>query len=685
MKLTIATGSVEVSEDFKEIQFGIRSTDMGIILEILRSKMYKNPIAAICREISSNARDANKEVNNKKPVQISINEENIFDRINEDFISFKDEGPGISPERMSDVFVNYGASTKREDNKQLGGFGLGAKTPFAYADNFAIITIVNKTKYHYIAAIEENNTGKIYLIETSETSEPNGTTIKIPIQKNDINKFKTELIKATYFWPIKPIFNFEKDEDLNITEHSHGILLGSNNLFLNNLYVLIDGIPYEINSEKITPIDFSSYTILLTFKTGTLSISANRESIRYDNDTITKIQTKYEHFIHDLKESAQTEINNCKNYFDAALKLKHFVKNNNIIKVLYDNNISLIFDNINVDYKLNLDDNLRLIHAKFDKFSKTCHTRIVTELESEMSLIYYLDLKKTTLGRNLTIFNSQDNLYYLENRNDLLKSFSNQSFSVKKGLAKNMRIIVNKFKWFKSIGLNTTLYSKVKITKTYKDKQKNIMCVKVLKKESFRGSIRPLCNKKIDINTIDANNHCFHIHNDRKSYLLPIHISWAEFLNTYGITVLFISTKKSEQLTHLKSMTDTINNLDINKVITYSNGFVAKKFITNRPSILHFKFNNNIYDKIIFLNKIAKSIETLPEDFLTKFPPSQEVMTAIDTIENVYKKYPLLINYSRYDKDKLHFYNDYITLIDAREEYERNKVAQDAGIHDICI
>jgi len=128
MKIEIQSGNVVTSENFKEFTFGIRSTDMGIILEILRSKMYKNPIAAICREIASNARDANKEIGNKNPISINIDEGNIFEHICESSISFNDNGPGISPERMADVFVNYGASTKREDNRQLGGFGLGAKT-----------------------------------------------------------------------------------------------------------------------------------------------------------------------------------------------------------------------------------------------------------------------------------------------------------------------------------------------------------------------------------------------------------------------------------------------------------------------------------------------------------------------------------------------------------------------------
>lgn len=98
------TTNIRTSEKFKELEFGIRSSDMGLVLEILRSKLYRNPIAAICREVASNARDANREAENTAPIEISI-DDGLFSA-GDLTISFKDVGPGISPERMADVFVN---------------------------------------------------------------------------------------------------------------------------------------------------------------------------------------------------------------------------------------------------------------------------------------------------------------------------------------------------------------------------------------------------------------------------------------------------------------------------------------------------------------------------------------------------------------------------------------------------
>ena len=38
---------VETSEKFEELIFGVREEDMGLILEILRSKLYANPIGSV--------------------------------------------------------------------------------------------------------------------------------------------------------------------------------------------------------------------------------------------------------------------------------------------------------------------------------------------------------------------------------------------------------------------------------------------------------------------------------------------------------------------------------------------------------------------------------------------------------------------------------------------------------------
>src|SRR5271157_1549221 len=110
MKLNEAKPFFESSGQMQEHFFSIK--DQGMIFEILRSKMYSNPILAICREITSNARDAHREVGKPElPIQIHLPVGL------EPEYRVKDFGPGISPDRMVNIFIQYTASTKRDDRK----------------------------------------------------------------------------------------------------------------------------------------------------------------------------------------------------------------------------------------------------------------------------------------------------------------------------------------------------------------------------------------------------------------------------------------------------------------------------------------------------------------------------------------------------------------------------------------
>lgn len=687
MKLSISTGAVVTSANFKEFTFGIKSSDMGIILEILRSKMYKHPIAAICREIAANARDANKEVGNKQPIEININEANIFEHICEASVSFKDNGPGISPERMADVFVNYGASTKRENNQQIGGFGLGAKTPFAYTDNFTIITIYNGIKYQYVAAIEENNTGKIYLLDESTTTLTNGTTIIIPIKQQDIYLFQEELIRATYFWPTKPVFNFvNHHQDFKCVHSQYGVLLTSNELYRHNLYALIDGVPYEVDSSKITAIQYNGYTIMLHFRTGTLGISANRESIRYDDDTVKKIQSKYENFILQLQEKTQKEIDKSKNYFYAAIKLQTIVSVSSVVRMLYDNNIYPTYKSEQVDFHIPSTSCLELIRLE----SHTKHK--ITEFNIDMSTIYLIDKSKMTSSRNSTIFNSTGKpyFYYLDITSKNLKTFSSQTMTTKKQLVQPMRRILEKIEWFRSIGINLIPYSSIKPTRIVKVKRTiTIIPAKIIRKDNgYSCSIKPLVSSKIHIDLISRETHVYKIFEKKMRHIGSYLLQWTQILEIYGIQVLFVSNLRGKQLKeHLLEFDEIKTKLNLEKASKITDAFTASKFNKDMFDVSKFHFGKQIKDSASLIKKRAinyNNFETLPTDFIQSYPVSQDLTDAINLIKGIQSKYPLLSKFRGYD-DSIDHFNDYISLIDNKEEYERYKMAQNTGIPDVCL
>lgn len=333
MKLAVSDITTETSGTMKEMSFGIGN--MGLVLDILRSKLYKNPILAICREICCNARDAHVEVG-KKDLPIEVHFPNTFDM----HFKVRDFGPGIAPDRMEDIFVNFGSSTKRNTNDQIGGFGIGAKTPLAYSDTFSICTNYEGTQRIYNAYIDETKVGKMALVSEKPTTEPNGTTIKIPVLSKNVREFIDCTLEATQYWPVKPILKgispaptYKKIEIIHAGD-GWSMLRDDRYNYSNSYYsvadysssrsvAVIDGIGYPLDVNSLSKLSdlqrrFLDNKFLFYFKNGDLSLSASRDSIHYDDNTQKFIVGRINVAIKEVIERINKEIESCNTYIEAC-------------------------------------------------------------------------------------------------------------------------------------------------------------------------------------------------------------------------------------------------------------------------------------------------------------------------------------------------------------------------------
>ncbi|CAB4196951.1 HATPase_c domain containing protein [uncultured Caudovirales phage] len=320
MKLNDVKPHYESSDGLDEVFFSIK--DQGMIFDILRNKMYANPILAICREISCNARDAHREIGvQDEPVHIHI-PNNL-----EPYYKIKDFGPGISTDRMYNIFIQYTASTKRNDNTQTGGFGLGAKTPFSYSDSFSIITIHNGIKYNYGCAIDETKVGKISLFSKIPTDEANGTEIIIPVKPVDFKAFADCTELSTRHWDVKPVITgfptlFVWKNINRILDGKNWALMASDG-YSRSAKIIIDGIEYPLEYDSLRKytdpklLDSLRGNIVLYFEIGELTLSANREQIHLDEQTKLKIKIRLEDMSKDIKYIIHDKIKKFTNLWDA--------------------------------------------------------------------------------------------------------------------------------------------------------------------------------------------------------------------------------------------------------------------------------------------------------------------------------------------------------------------------------
>lgn len=307
-------------------------TSGGHITHFLRNTLYSNKIAAICREIGSNSLDANVESGKANvPVVISISqEESILG--NGITISFKDSGIGMNEERMG-VYSQYAASTKRVTNSQKGGFGLGAKTPFAYTDNYMIETVSvdaagEKRKWVYLATLSGDGISEesqILLISDDKSDEETGTTITIPIEEKNIADFEFESYKMSHLWEVQPTFvgfKTRSPEKELIYSGSGYRVFKKNSILKDNHMCSVDGIVYPISTEEVKgfrKVD-GHFCIVFDFATGEVKMNVSRELLEYSENTITKITDRYVEFKKELTKEVYDYYNNASSYADAWVR-----------------------------------------------------------------------------------------------------------------------------------------------------------------------------------------------------------------------------------------------------------------------------------------------------------------------------------------------------------------------------
>jgi hypothetical protein len=301
-RLHIEAPEVEASEALASDQMGIRSQDMHILLDILRNKLYKEPLKAAVREYVCNARDAHREVGTPDlPIRIVLPTELSKQ------IEIQDFGPGISPRRMADIFLNYGASTKRRDNKQTGCMGLGSKSALALGPSFNIVTVYGGVKRHYREYIDETKIGCIDLLSEEPTDEPTGTTIIIPTRAGEEVKYARAVVTATRFWDVLPeVVNMPAGVEFPVrpepvVEGEDWALLGFKSLDWNaqeKVLALLDGIAYPVTTNDLGiesrdwRANLFSKALHLKFKTGQLSIVPSRDSLQFDERTVNAISRR---------------------------------------------------------------------------------------------------------------------------------------------------------------------------------------------------------------------------------------------------------------------------------------------------------------------------------------------------------------------------------------------------------
>jgi hypothetical protein len=321
MKLDTTPNFLETNATFETTEFSI--DDSPHAFELLIKRLYSDPITAIVRELVSNAWDAHVAAGTTH-LPITVNAPTFMEP---EFV-VEDFGTGISPTRVMTHITVIFRSDRQESNDFIGGFGLGSKSPFAYSDQFNLTSRWDGIKYHYACYIGENRKPQCSFLHREPTDEPNGVTIKIPVQKDDHYKFVGAMMKILPLFP-----KIKTDTTLTNVEciwqsPTANVEKLNNDYSYGRLNAVIGHVKYEINPynlfkdtpEQLKMTKYVRGNINFRFGIGELSVTPNREELIYDNKTIKTIETRILETQKTLIEDTKQAIANCATYEEACIK-----------------------------------------------------------------------------------------------------------------------------------------------------------------------------------------------------------------------------------------------------------------------------------------------------------------------------------------------------------------------------
>ena len=326
--------------EMKTNKFKIGEDSMGIIIDSLIN-LYSDPIGSIVREVTSNCYDAHREKrlkrqgvipttheddskywhdDNKCP-EIEFQEENILLGIGNAMI-FRDFGIGLSQKRVETIYTMFGNSTKRDNNLQIGGFGIGAKSPFSYTNTFYIIANHNGIKYSYML-YKGNDAFHMDMIKSSPTEDLNSTEVIIPIQEDkDLRTFKKSIEQQLLYFDNLHYINVEEglgsqmsSVKIDYEDDDLAVSLGLKNTPVDKqLHCMVGRVRYPLDFNQLDKVSEIEAPAALKFAIGEIDLVPSRESIRYTDRTKEAIIAKYNKVKTSCIDDCNKEINNATDF-----------------------------------------------------------------------------------------------------------------------------------------------------------------------------------------------------------------------------------------------------------------------------------------------------------------------------------------------------------------------------------
>ncbi len=303
--------------------FGV--SDDPMLMSMLSTGFYQNPLRTMIQEVMFNAWDAHRMGNcQHRPIDIYINDTTG--------LIIRDYGPGIEPgendDNMHDIYCMYGGSTKRGQKNQTGGFGLGSKSPFAYTESFTVTSHFGGMKNMYlISRVSDSNGGKpgmtsLVRVPTTET----GLMVTVPLKAGHMDRAYEYVKDILFLSGIKAMIHNadEPDEFVDSLTLPAGSYMVDDEHQGGNVWAVYGGVRYQIpkNEEYLQEYEFMKLLadekdIFVGFAPDTLTPLPNREGLNMGDKSKETVKSTFERCTEKFQQTFQPVAREAlKHYFE---------------------------------------------------------------------------------------------------------------------------------------------------------------------------------------------------------------------------------------------------------------------------------------------------------------------------------------------------------------------------------
>jgi hypothetical protein len=236
----------------------------------------------------------------------------------------RDWGPGLSHDDVLSLYTTYFRSTKDQDNTQIGGFGLGSKSPFAVADQFTVTSWHAGEKRTYVC-YRQDGLPRVNHISTEGCGTDSGIEVRVPLTRSSgsYSDWYEQAGRLFRWWPTKPRCNvdvsawnftaataaFESEQQVD-----GGPAWTVRDGTASEATVVMGNVPYRLDFNSLPDLPpsvkntLSVLWLAIRVPMGSVAISPSREALSYDPATVKYLTLRLAEILRDLKLAVEADV-----------------------------------------------------------------------------------------------------------------------------------------------------------------------------------------------------------------------------------------------------------------------------------------------------------------------------------------------------------------------------------------